>query len=550
MYEAARARKDVSFCEALMETLRVRCRVSPADLARIPKTGPVVVVANHPFGLLEGILLGSLLPPLRPDVKFLANSLLENVPELHDITFFVNPYGGHGALRKNLSVMKHALDWVRQGHLLVTFPAGDVAQFDWKRGSILEPAWNPATARLIQGVSASAVPLYFDGGNSPLFHMAGVVHPRLRTLLIPHELLNKQSREVEVRIGAPIVPERYKGLSQIEFTGYLRRRTLLLANRAELKGRTPKAAPVVPAIAESALQGDMEKLPPRRRLAVSGEYEVWLTTAAETPNILYEIGRLREIAFRAAGEGTNQPTDLDAFDQHYRHMFLWHPASHQIAGAYRLGATDEILPALGKKGLYTHTLFRIHDRFFFRLGPALELGRSFVRVEHQKNYAALLSLWKGIGHYVAENPRYRYLFGPVSISNRYLPVSRRLLVEFLNRHRRARELAGYVKPRSPFGWPWDRGKDFNNLVTADPEEVSAILADIEPDQKGVPVLLRQYLKLGGELLGFNVDRNFSNVVDGLILVDLARTEPRMLERYLGKERAAEFRRFHGCNAAA
>jgi len=212
-----------------------------------------------------------------------------------------------------------------------------------------------------------------------------------------------------------------------------------------------------------------------------------------------------------------------------------------------------VLASHGIRGLYTNTLFKYHPAFFPRLGPAVELGRSFVSIDHQKSYSALLSLWKGIGRFISLHPKYRYLFGPVSISNTYLPASRRLLVEFLNSHRRAHDLASLVTPRTPFGWTWvtwGRGNDYSGLVTGDPEEVSAILADLEGDQKGVPVLLRQYLKLGGELLAFNLDRKFANVVDGLILVDLIRTEPRTLERYLGKHEAARYRALHNRDQAA
>ena len=525
--------------------------VAAPDVERIPKSGPVVVVANHPFGLLEGVLLGSLLPRCRPDVKFVVNSLLSRIPEISDLTICVDPYGGPQAVRANLAAMKSAQEWLRQGHMLVMFPAGEVATLDLKRAGISEKPWNSGVVRLATRANAPVVPLHLAGSNSPLFHLAGLLHARLRTLLLPHELLNKQSQRFLIRIGHPIAADRLESFeSPQQAADYLRKRVLLLGNRPESPRRTVRRQPLAAAAGEVVLAREVSNLPPDHRLLTSGEYEVWLADAGEMANLLPEIGRLREVAFRAAGEGTGSPADLDAFDAHYKHLFLWHPETRSVAGAYRLGLTDEIFVRNGISGLYTGTLFRYNPAFFRTIGPAVELGRSFVAPDHQKSYSALLSLWKGIGRFLVRNPQYRHLFGPVSISNDYLPASRHLLVEFLSRHRRAQGIAQLVSPRHPFRKGWPRGFDLDGLLSSDPEDLSAILADIQPDQKGVPVLLRQYLKLGGELLAFNLDRKFSNVLDGLVLVDLLRTELRMLERYLGKDGAALYRAWHNRNVAA
>jgi Putative hemolysin len=191
----------------------------------------------------------------------------------------------------------------------------------------------------------------------------------------------------------------------------------------------------------------------------------------------------------------------------------------------------------GKRGLYTSTLFSFRNRFLDRIGTALEMGRSFVRAEYQKTYAPLLLLWRGIGAYVAQHPQYKILFGPVSISNDYQPMSRQLMVTFFKEQNHLEDLARLVRARSPFRkkhlkqWDYEEG----SMRLWDIEDLAALVADIETDSKGLPVLLRQYLKLGGKLLGFNVDRNFSDALDGLIMVDLTRTDPRMLERYLGRK---------------
>ena len=260
---------------------------------------------------------------------------------------------------------------------------------------------------------------------------------------------------------------------------------------------------------------------------------VYLAAASEIPAVLAEIGRLREITFRAAGEGTGKSTDLDRFDAHYLHLFVWSEKNQEVAGAYRLATTD----SAKRHGLYTATLFHYGDEFLDCIGPALELGRSFVQPRYQRSFSPLLLLWKGIGKFVAQNPRYKALFGPVSISNRYQSISRQLMVSFLERTALLKDWARLVSVPSPFTAPRS-----SQLPQAgfDIEDLSDVVSDIEPARSGVPILLRQYLKLGGKLLGFKVDANFSNALDGLILVDLTKTDPKLLERYLGKSESAAF----------
>jgi len=247
-----------------------------------------------------------------------------------------------------------------------------------------------------------------------------------------------------------------------------------------------------------------------------------------------EISRLREITFRSAGEGTGNSADLDRFDAHYLHLFVWNREQNEIAGAYRLCPADVI------GGLYTATLFRYRQGFLNKLGPSIELGRSFIREEYQRAFAPLLLLWKGIGRYVAANPRYKVLFGPVSISNQYHAISRELIVGYLEAHA---SLAGWKDLLSPQNPP-------SKLIAGgsrcrDVDELSEVISDIENTRTGIPVLLRQYLRLGGKLLAFNVDPEFSGALDGLILVDLTRTDPKLLERYLGKAEARNFLAHHG-----
>jgi putative hemolysin len=554
-----------SVFDNLLDLLHVHAEVSAHDLTRIPREGPVVVVANHPFGLIEGPILGSLLMPVRPDTKFMCNSLLGAMPEIGRHCILVNPFGGGDAVKENLSGLKEAIACLRKGGMLAVFPAGEVAHMDVRRREIVDPAWNDSIARIARRTGAAVIPMFFDGANSPLFQVLGLIHPKLRTAMLPHEFLNKQHTTIELRIGNPIPAKKIATFEgDRELIEYLRKRTYLLKNRKDpprkkfsrvFRGwaHQDELTKIVDAAPAELLETEVASLGARHLTADQGEYAVYLARAAEIPNVMREIGRLREVTFRQNGEGTGKALDIDAFDSYYLQLFVWNREANEVVGAYRLGPSDEILAGFGRKGLYTSTVFAYKREFLERIGPALEMGRSFVRVEYQKSYAPLLLLWKGIGRFVSRNPRYKVLFGPVSISNEYGATSRQLMVDFLKAYCHSDDLARLVRARSPFRRR--PGKDLGPALVStraewDIEELSALVADIETDQKGVPVLLRQYLKLGGKLVSFNVDPNFADALDGLIVVDLAKTDVRVLERYMGKDAARAFLGFHSRRAAS
>src|SRR5271166_4645621 len=544
LFDEVRSKLDGKpFLERLLETMHVRPGVSDTDLAWVPKSGPVVAVANHPFGLVEGAVLVSMLGAVRPDVKILANHLLASLPEARNQCIFVDPFGDAGSVRANLSGLKSSIAWLRQGGLLCAFPAGEVAHLNLKERAVVDPEWNHNIARLIRLTRAVVLPVYFLGANSALFQLLGFLHPRVRTALLVHELLNKHDRSIELRIGKPITPEKVRSFQDdLALTRYLRHRTYLLQNREAPKPHRKVAAQApAAAVLSDSMAREVSALGPDRILADSGDFDVLLGKADEIPNILEEIGRLREIAFRNVGEGTGEPVDLDSFDRYYRHLFVWNRATREVVSAYRLGPSDEIVQKMGPGGLYTHQLFAWKPSFLERIQPALELGRSFVRLEYQKTFAPLLLLWRGIGQFLVRNPKYRVLFGPVSISADYTRASRQLMVGFLNTYHQSPDLAPLVAARNPFRVsPSIRTRELVSTAVWDIEELSALIADIEIDRKGVPILLKQYLKLGGELAAFNVARNFSNALDGLIVVDLQKTDVRVLQRYMGPDGAAAF----------
>jgi len=534
----------------VLRQLEVSAALPARDATRIPVSGPVVITANHPYGALDGLIGIDTIGRVRQDLRVLANPELAALPGIGKLIIPVDPFGGSGATRANMVGMRRALRWLEEGGALLLFPAGEVSNLDLRSGRVSDRAWSPTAARLIRLAGAPVTPMHFAGANSALFQLAGMLHPRLRTLLLPHELGNKVGASVAVRVGEAVLPDRYLGIEgDDELAAQLRLKTYLLAAPALSEGDAPLAAPralapLAPPIDPELLAREIELLPAAALLVSSGELQVYCAPAARLTLTLMELGRLRERTFRAVGEGTGRSSDSDPFDAYYQHLFIWNATAREIIGAYRLGRTDLISRRLGQSGLYSSTLFAYHDLFFKLLGPALELGRSFVRAEHQKSFAPLLLLWRGIGEYVGRHPRCCKLLGPVSISNDYNPVSQALLVGFLRRRNFDPLAPTMVRGRRPFRPQLSLRSLVGNAPPGNLETLSGLIAGLEPDGKGAPVLLRQYLRLGGRVLGFNIDPDFGNSLDCLVLVDLRRTAPRVLQKYMSAEAWDRFSRMH------
>lgn len=542
-------RQPRAFCEQVLRLMRVSYNASAMDLDQIPRTGPAIVVANHPFGGIDGIIAAHLLTGVRSDVRVMVNYHLCRIEELRQLFIPVDPYGSEHSRRHNSQPLREALRWVRSGGILLVFPAGDVARLCLKQRSVREAPWNPMIGRLVRMTEASVIPVCFHGHNGWLFQALGLLHARIRTLLLPRELLNKAGTTIHLRIGRAIRYTRLRRLDSDEkITRYLKMHTTLLARQPQPASHNQSAArayssgaEVIAATPVDLLQAEVANLEPAQCLLEQGDMQVYLARAGQIPWLLQEIGRLRELTFRAVGEGTGKAIDMDLYDTYYQHLFIWQRARHEVVGAYRLAQSDEVIGRYGLKGLYTHSLFRYSMKLLDQINPSIELGRSFIRPEYQRNHTPLLLVWRGISSYLVRHPRYRYLFGPVTISGDYDQNSLRLLIGCLRLNN------GYsgirVRPRTPLPnqrLPFLPDEDLRCVTDID--LVSDLIAQIESDQKGVPVLIKQYLKMGGKFLEFNLDEDFNNAVDGLIVVDMKQTDLRLLQQYMGKTGAESYLR--------
>ena len=549
--QARRAVAEGDFLDTALATLGVRCDLDPQRLAQVPDTGPLVVVANHPFGGVEGMALAQALRRRRPDLRILANHLLGRVPELDPLMIHVDPFAGAAAARRNHAPLRQALAWLKGGGALLVFPAGAVSHWHLRARAVTDPPWQPTVSWLVRRSGAAVLPVFVAGRNSASFQLAGLVSPLLRTALLVRELLRSQRRVLRVELGRPIGADELERLSDdAQRTAWLRLKVYALAPRPATKPGPVRAAAVCSGPQSQSLPAEVAALPAEARLLSHGDFAVYLTCAAQIPGVLQEIGRQRELTFRAAGEGSGKALDLDDFDRHYLHLWLWDHSQGRLAGAYRLAPIDRVLAERGERGLYVASLFRFRRGALRALGPALELGRSFVTCDYQRDFQPLLLLWQGIGRYLVANPQYTKLLGPVSIARTYSDQSRGLMAHYLSRYCASAELAGAV--RGNYRPPRLQGLGDATVARLlhDVDAVASLVSAIEDDGKGLPVLLRHYLKLNGQVLAWNVDRAFGDVLDALLLVDLRRSDPRLLRRYMGAEGAAQFLSRHTLSAAA
>lgn len=507
-----------AFVRYMLEALNLSYEIAAGQRQNIALQGPLIVVANHPFGGPDGLILADLLLQQRSDVLLLANTFLARVPELSPLIAPVDVFKA-GA---SLSGLRMALRHLTQGGVLVIFPAGEVSRIDWRGRRIADPPWAESVSLLARRSGAAVLPVHISGRASWPSLLAGAVHPLLRTARLPRDLLAMRDHCLQLSLGEPVPAAELGRLAATAQIAYLRLLSDALAPQRRLTTpATTKQQALAPEHPAAALAAEVAALPASALLCRQGEFGVYCAAASDLPQLLQEIGRLRELSFRGVQEGTGRARDLDHHDAHYQHLFLWHHGEQQLIGAYRIGFTEHLLKTFGLKGLYSHSLFDYDLALFEHLGPAIEMGRSFVRPEWQRSFRALRLLWSGISVLLDRKPELCCLFGPVSISASYSPLARTLMEAALSTHHADPHLQSMVRPRSPSRREQDRdGRQQLVSALADPAALSQLIARIEGGS-GVPVLLRHYLELHGRFAGFNVDNAFGNCLDGLVFVQVA-----------------------------
>jgi len=530
--------KDTSsFISDVLSDVGIKYEISDEDLARIPKTGSFILIANHPFGGIEGLILLNSILRIRPDLKIMANFLFNWIYPLREYIFCVNPFESRKEEKSSVLGLKNAFNHVCDGHPLVIFPAGEVSTYQNNSKGIIDRRWDITILKFIKNSGVPVLPVYFHGNNSWLFHLMGKIHPILRTAKIPSELLNKRNETIVVRIGNVISVKDQNHFYKIEQYGrYLRAKTYALGTTIEVsdffkkRKKYSKVETIANAVNPNILAEEIISITPKYQFIQYHNFAVYCVPSAAIPNITKEIGRLREITFREVGEGTNRETDIDEFDLHYHQLFIWDGDKQKVAGGYRIGKGKDIMSQYGIKGFYTQTLFRMDKRMAPILSQSIELGRSFVTKEYQRKPMSLFLLWRGIFSFLLRNEEYKYLLGPVSISNSYTKLSQQVMVDYVTKHHFDHTIAKYIKPRNPFiplsdnidtGILSEKVQDFNTL--------DYFIKDTEPVGNKMPVLLKKYLQLGGKVVCFNIDPDFNNSLDGLLILNIKDVHPELIQ---------------------
>ena len=531
VYSAAYDSDPAVFINSILEHLDIKYEVPEKDLENIPSGGPFITVSNHPFGGIDTLILLKILTANRSDVKGTANFLMQKIDPLRDHILPVNPAERPRDLKSSFETVKEALSFVRDGHVAAVFPAGEVSTYQTESNLIVDREWQVPVLRLIRMAGVPVVPVYFHGTNSRWYHILGRIHPLLRTAKLASELINKKHKVIMVRIGTPVTVREQDEFHDIARYGrYLRARTYSLGSALEARPffmgsrqrRSHSQVPVAEPVDKTKMRDELSNIRQSYELFSSRNFTVIFAPTRVIPNIFQETGRLREITFRAVGEGTNRATDIDEYDFYYHHLIVWDNNTDSVVGAYRLGKGREILHQYGIKGFYINSLFRMDRSFEPILSESLELGRSFIVPEYQRKTLPLFLLWKGLLTVLLKHAEYRYCIGPVSISNEFSDFSKSLIVEFIRDNSYDAEMARHIRPRRKFKVQVDKRVDSRIIIDSAENDISRVEKVVSDVDRGyrIPVLLKKYLELNAKIIGFNVDPDFNNCLDGLIMLDV------------------------------
>lgn len=537
LYARNKNHESPAFEQKILDDLGVNFEVNADDLKRIPKEGPFILVANHPLGGLDGIIMLRIISEIRPDFKIIANFLLHRIDPLKPRIFPVNPFESRKDIRNSMTGMKDAFRHIKNGHPLGIFPAGEVSQRNEEK-LILDRDWQEPVLKLIKKAEVPVIPMYFKAKNSEWFYRLGKLHPDLQTSMLVRETLRPRLKPVKIRIGKSIPVSTISEFNDIQDLGeFLRKKTYVLDATYNQPKSIPetivksipaikikKAKKIISETPSQLLEKDIQNLyDTESHLFTNNNYECFFTQYPQIPNVMREIGRLREITFRAVGEGTGRETDTDKYDRHYSHLILWDKEAKKIAGAYRMGMGKYIYENHGMSGFYISELFVFEPEIQPFFSRCIEMGRAFVTAEYQQKPWPLFLLWRGITHVAIRNPEHKYILGGVSISNQFSDFSKSLMIEFMRSHYYDPYVAQYIRPKKEFKPKIkDLDKEFIfDEAKADLNKFDKLIEELEPNALRLPVLIKKYIKQNAKVIGFNVDPKFNDAIDGLMYIRIS-----------------------------
>jgi putative hemolysin len=519
--------QGLEFVEQVLDELNFNTRYKPKQIEHIPSEGKLIIVANHPIGSLDALALIKVLSTVRPDLKVVANRMLMSVEPMRDLLLPVDNLSGMSKKIELNNIHQHLKN---EGTLLI-FPAGEVSRLS--PTGIKDCKWNSGFLRMAKKANCPILPIFIKAKNSPLFYGTSIIYKPLASLLLVKEMFKQRQKSLEFEIGASIPPESYliENLRDKEIVNLIRKQLYRLTTKKALplKTQMPIAIPECKKELKKAIE----------QCQILGKTQdamhIYLYQYTGSSCVFRELGRLREIAFRAVGEGSGKRRDIDKYDMDYQHLVLWDPEQLELVGAYRLACAADIIKKHGREGLYTDSLFTYTNAMTPYLQQGIELGRSFVQPKYWGR-KSLDYLWYGIGAFIKNYPQYRYLFGAVTVSNALPEQAKAMLVYYYQYYYKSD--VDLAKPNNEFKLSEQQLMQCHtvfsgNDVKDDFVELKHVLANMGAQ---VPTLFKQYTELckpgGVQFLSFSVDPDFNNCIDGLVLVDLQSIKENKAKRYL------------------
>jgi len=525
-YNKVKSYNIKQFIQAYKRKSKIKHIIPQDHLSRIPAAGSLLIIANHPTGIPDGILILDQVLKIRKDVKIIANQLTYKVDPLKPYTIPVDPYEKSESVRQNALQIRSIFDWLEDGHCVILFPSGDVADYNFKEKYSHEQFWHPTAKKIILKHKGMVLPWAIQGKNSHLFYQLGKVHPSIKSALLPREGLKTRRKPIYSHIGFPTKLEgKISLLNDLEtkirlmsMIRHVKQGPILDLFESEL---TSKVEPIAPSGNKNKIIAEMNQS--KNILAEKGSLKVILTTKKESPETLYEVGRLREITFRKIGEGSGKDIDLDVHDEVFEHLILWDKEINEIAGSYRLGNGV----SLKNMDNYESIIFEFYKKNTISqkiVDESLVLGRAFICESHQQKPFSLFLLWQGIHKYVATNPELKYILGQTSIPNTFHDFSTNMIVGFLTKKHSESTFSNFFIPFNAY-----KSENVNminqfldSLSPRDFKRLDEMVQNIEISGNRIPILFKRYVEQSAEVLGVNIDPAFQNSIDVLMMTKIDR----------------------------
>ena len=517
------------FIDEALEYLNFNFLVSDKDIQNIPSSGRLVVIANHPLGSLDALALIKLISNVRKDIKVVANDFLEVISPIKSLLININNFKSRQK-KEAIAKVYAALD---AEEVVIIFPSGEVSRAS--ASGIKDKVWHKGFLKFAKKSNAPILPVFIGGKNSKTFYSVSAINKKLATLLLAHEMFKQKDKSIKIIVGELIPNENIlpKGIQQDKIIKLYKKHLYALKENQSYF------------ITQKAIAHPEDRRSIKKELKFSqllGETKdgkkIYLYSSSNNNSIIInEIGRLREISFRKVGEGLNKKRDIDKYDRYYKHIILWDNEDLEIVGAYRIAECAQIVQKFGINALYTTTLFNYNEKFMHYLPESIELGRSFVQPKYWGS-RALDYLWYGIGAYLRNNPQIKYMYGPVSLSERYSKVAKDMILYFYDKN--FKDEHNLVEAKIPYNFKTDEMliKNLHEELNSKQykENFKTLKKALSSINANVPTLYKQYADLceegGIKFCAYNIDHDFSSCIDSFIVVDIAKIKNSQKKRYI------------------